>query len=48
MVMHPGDLGVDMSDIYCNETDDPPSVKSLCPMPSQTCPRAQSYGGGCK
>ena len=47
VVMHPGDLGVDMSNIYHDKMDDSPSVKSLCPTPSQTRPRAQSYGGGC-
>ena len=47
-VEHPGDLGVDTSDIYRNKTDNSPSVKSSCPTPSWTCPWAQSYGGGCK
>ena len=40
VVMHPGDLGVDTSDIYCDKTDESPSAKSLCPMPSWTHPRA--------
>ena len=48
MVAHPGDVRVDTSDIYCNWTDDSPSVKSSCPTPSRTRPRAQSCGGGCK
>ena len=45
---HPGDLGVDTSNIYCDKIDDSPSVKSSCPMPSWTYPWAQSYEGGCK
>ena len=48
MVTHPGDHGVDTSDIYHNKTDDSLLAKSSCPTPSRTHPWAQSYGGGCK
>ena len=48
VVAHPGDVGVDTSDIYCNQMDDSLLAKSSCPTPSQTHPRAQSYRGGCK
>ena len=48
VVTHPGDLGVDTPNIYCDKMDNSPSAKSLCPIPSRTRPRAQSYGGGCK
>ena len=48
VVAHPGDVGVDTSDIYHDWTDDSPSARSSCPMPSWTHPRAQSCGGGCK
>ena len=44
----PDDFRVDTSNIYRDWMDDSPSAKSSCPMHSQTCPRAQSYGGGCK
>ena len=45
-VMHPDNVGVDTSNIYHDRTDDSPSAKSSCPMPSRTRPRAQSYGEG--
>ena len=48
VVMHPGDHGVDTSNIYRDKMDDSPLAKSSCLTPSRTRPQAQSYGGGCK